>query len=91
MVCGELVDLTAVSGWERISCFGHFEYSPFNLFNFCSHQFYHFILDSFHRPMNEENWPLVTDNLHVRNNELKLKTSGKLPIYLEESMEYTSN
>jgi hypothetical protein len=40
--------------------------------------------------MNGENWLLLTDELvELRNNRLKFKTSGELPIILEESMEYT--
>ena len=37
------------------------------------------------------NRQLVTvDRLSLRNNQLKLKTSGELPIILEEVREYTS-
>ena len=43
-------------------------------------------------PMNGENEPLVTDEqLSLKNNRLKFKTAGELPITLQEFMEYTSN
>ena len=39
-----------------------------------------------------ENWPLVTDEPVEFEKELvEVQNSGKLPIILEESMEYTSN
>ena len=42
--------------------------------------------------MNGENRPLVTDEpVQLRNSRLKFKTSGKLPIISEESVEYTSH
>ena len=42
--------------------------------------------------INGENRLLVTDELvEFKNNRLKLKTSGKSPIVLEEFVDYTSN
>ena len=41
-------------------------------------------------PMIGENRQLVTDEpVELRNNRLKFKTGGKLPIILEEFLEYT--
>ena len=40
--------------------------------------------------MIRKNWQLVQMNrLSLRNNQLKLKTAGKLPIILEEFIAYT--
>ena len=36
------------------------------------------------------NWQLQMHRLSLRNNRLKFKTAGKLPIILEESIEYTT-
>jgi hypothetical protein len=42
--------------------------------------------------MNGENWLLVTDEpVEFENNWLKCKNLGKLPIILEESMDYNPN
>ena len=38
-----------------------------------------------------ENWQLQMSQLSLRNNRLRFKNSGELPITLEEFMEYTSN
>ena len=40
--------------------------------------------------MNGKNRQLVTDEpVEFRNNQLKIKTAGKLPILLEKSIEYS--
>ena len=46
--------------------------------------------DRQHRSMIGENQQLVTMNrLSLRNNRLKFKIAGKLPIILEDSIKYT--
>ena len=46
--------------------------------------------DLVHNPMIGDNRQLVTYELvSLSNNRLKFKTAGKLPITLEESIEYT--
>lgn len=51
MLCSELVNLTAVGGWEGVSSFGHFEYSPFKHLTFAFTNFIIFMLESFYRPI----------------------------------------